>query len=109
MLILTGSGLNRIFLFILPKIDIFKSDTMKNGTIFLIITLLFEGQAIIIAQPSASMIKKKYDFSSVDSQIQQWVDKGYYPGVSVLIAKNNAIIINSIWVPLFLNHKYILS
>ena len=28
---------------------------------------------------------KQYDFSSLDSVIQGWVDKGYYPGASICV------------------------
>lgn len=35
---------------------------------------------------------KQYDFSSLDSVIQGWVDKGYYPGASVCVVKNDTVI-----------------
>jgi len=35
---------------------------------------------------------KQYDLSLLDRKIQGWVDSGYYPGASVLIARNNKLI-----------------
>ena len=35
---------------------------------------------------------KQYDFSSLDSVIQGWVDKGYYPGASICVVKNDTVI-----------------
>jgi len=32
------------------------------------------------------------DFSAITARVQGWVDKGYYPGASVLIAKDNRVI-----------------
>lgn len=34
----------------------------------------------------------RYDFSSLDSVIQGWVDKGYYPGASICVVKNDTVI-----------------
>ena len=34
----------------------------------------------------------QYDFSSLDSVIQGWVDKGYYPGASICVVKNDTVI-----------------
>lgn len=34
------------------------------------------------------MADAAYDFSPLDSQIQGWIEKGYYPGVSLLIVKD---------------------
>lgn len=33
-----------------------------------------------------------YDFSPLDSLIRGWVDKGYYPGASICVVKNDTII-----------------
>jgi CubicO group peptidase (beta-lactamase class C family)/pimeloyl-ACP methyl ester carboxylesterase len=33
-----------------------------------------------------------YDFSAINDRIQNWVDKSYYPGASILIAKDNKIV-----------------
>ncbi|GAB3753381.1 hypothetical protein [Spirosoma pomorum] len=30
-----------------------------------------------------------YDFAPLTRQIQQWVDKGYYPGASMLVIKGD--------------------
>src|SRR5208282_5901240 len=32
------------------------------------------------------------DFSAVTGQVQGWVDRGYYPGAAVLVAKNNRVV-----------------
>ena len=34
----------------------------------------------------------QYDFSSLDSVIQGWVDKEYYPGASICVVKNDTVI-----------------
>jgi CubicO group peptidase (beta-lactamase class C family) len=34
----------------------------------------------------------KDDFSAVTKQIQGWIDKGYYSGAAILIAKDNRIV-----------------
>lgn len=34
----------------------------------------------------------RYNFSSLDSVIQGWVDKGYYPGASICVVKNDTVI-----------------
>jgi CubicO group peptidase (beta-lactamase class C family) len=34
----------------------------------------------------------EYDFSAISDRVQAWVDKGYYPGASCLIAKDDKII-----------------
>jgi CubicO group peptidase (beta-lactamase class C family) len=44
---------------------------------------------------SASPVAKTtepYDFSAVTGRVQGWVDRGYYPGAAVLIAKDNQVI-----------------
>lgn len=33
-----------------------------------------------------------YDFSPIKTRLESWVDKGYYPGASILIAKNNQVV-----------------
>ena len=33
-----------------------------------------------------------YDFSAIDARIQGWVDKGYYPGASILIVKDSRVV-----------------
>ena len=33
-----------------------------------------------------------YDFSPVTAQIQEWVDKGYYPGASLIVYKDNHLV-----------------
>jgi len=34
----------------------------------------------------------QYDFSAITKRVQDWVDRGYYPGAAVLIAKENQVI-----------------
>lgn len=36
--------------------------------------------------------ERLYDFSPLDSLIRGWVDKGYYPGVSVCVVKNDSVV-----------------
>lgn len=40
----------------------------------------------------SSVQGSKYDFSSLDSLIQGWVSKGYYPGASICVVKNDSVI-----------------
>ncbi len=39
-----------------------------------------------------SNTKRDYNFSSITNKIQGWVDSGYYPGASIIIAKDNKVI-----------------
>jgi len=41
---------------------------------------------------SAKNGKTAYDFAPVTAQIQQWVDKGYYPGASLIVYKDKHLI-----------------
>ena len=36
--------------------------------------------------------ERLYDFSPLDSLIRGWVDKGYYPGASICVVKNDSVI-----------------
>ncbi len=45
---------------------------------------------LFVIYPAES--QSKYDFSALHSKIQNWVDKGYYPGVALMIVRNNVII-----------------
>lgn len=59
---------------------------MKLSRFFIIITLIsylstVKGQNIT-----------KYDFSPIDRLINQWIIKDYYPGASIIIAKNDSIV-----------------
>lgn len=36
--------------------------------------------------------ERLYDFSPLDSLIRGWVDKGYYPGASVCVVKNDSVV-----------------
>lgn len=36
--------------------------------------------------------KNRYDFSPLDSIIQGWVGKGYYPGASICVVRNDSVI-----------------
>ena len=40
----------------------------------------------------SSVQGSRYNFSSLDSVIQGWVSKGYYPGASICVVKNDSII-----------------
>ena len=43
----------------------------------------------------------QYDFSSLDSVIQGWVDKEYYPGASICVVKNDTVIFQYIQYSVF--------
>lgn len=34
------------------------------------------------------------DFKSIDDLIEQWIQKGYYPGASIIIVKNDSVVLN---------------
>lgn len=36
--------------------------------------------------------KTVHDFSPIKTKLESWIDKGYYPGASIIIAKNNQVI-----------------
>ena len=36
--------------------------------------------------------ERLYDFSPLDSLIRGWVDKGYYPGASICVVKNDSVV-----------------
>ena len=36
--------------------------------------------------------QSQYDFSPIENKIKSWVDSGYYPGASIIIAKDNKVI-----------------
>ncbi len=38
-----------------------------------------------------------YDFSSIDSKIQSWVDSGYYHGAGLIIVRNNQVILDKFY------------
>jgi CubicO group peptidase (beta-lactamase class C family) len=59
----------------------------KRVCMFIFLLLLFNSS---LAQTSNT--KQFYDFSSITNKIQDWVDSGYYPGASIIIAKDNKII-----------------
>jgi len=40
----------------------------------------------------SSKQRKHYNFSSLDSVIQGWVNKGYYPGASICVVRNDSVI-----------------
>ena len=40
----------------------------------------------------AAEVELPYDFSAISQRIQIWVDKGYYPGASLIVAKDNKVI-----------------
>ena len=43
----------------------------------------------IVSLTSCIQAKSTYDFLPVNRQIQQWVDKGYYPGASIRLIKDD--------------------
>ena len=42
-----------------------------------------------------TQIKKDYDFSTVNREIQSWIDSGYYHGAGLIIAKDNQVILDT--------------
>ena len=66
-------------------------------------SIFFKGLALALifaslnvkAQQNKSL--NKYDLSSVDRKIKGWVDSGYYPGASILIARHNQVIFNKFY------------
>jgi CubicO group peptidase (beta-lactamase class C family) len=46
----------------------------------------------MLLQSCSALADGADDFSAVTQQVQGWIDKGYYPGAAVLIAKDNRIV-----------------
>ena len=63
---------------------------MRKTNTFLLAALLafFYG----VGSPRIFAAQTNYDFSSVTTKVQGWVDAGYYPGAAVLVARDNHII-----------------
>ena len=58
--------------------------------------ILTHGRMLLLAFWLASLplfaAQKNYDFSAITAKVQEWVNRGYYPGAAVLIARDNQII-----------------
>ena len=48
--------------------------------------------AVAFAGDGEAQNNRDYDFSPITRSIQQWVDKGYYPGAGLLVVKDNQVI-----------------
>lgn len=65
------------------------------------IKLAFIGWAVVLLVGCGSTMQKEktlkqinaYDFSEIDAQIQTWIKKGYYPGASILIVKDDRVVL----------------
>lgn len=45
-----------------------------------------------VADPKKVQNYSDYDFSPIQARITSWINKGYYPGASIIIAKNSQVI-----------------
>ncbi|WP_423127215.1 serine hydrolase domain-containing protein [Gaoshiqia sp. Z1-71] len=63
--------------------------TMKN----LLIAMLLWSVGACFVKPMPRQMA--YDFSSIDREIQAWVDSGYYDGAGLVIARENQIILDT--------------
>lgn len=54
----------------------------------------------------SSVQGSRYNFSSLDSVIQGWVSKEYYPGASICVVKNDSVIFRRTMVAILLIQKY---
>ena len=46
-------------------------------------------------QAKKGPVKGRYDFSAIDNKIQVWIDKGYYTGAGLIIARDNMVIVDT--------------
>jgi CubicO group peptidase (beta-lactamase class C family) len=66
---------------------------MKRLPLFLKIPL--SGLAFFclsLTAPPLPDAENNYDFSAVTTKVQGWLDRGYYPGAAVLVARDNQVI-----------------
>lgn len=59
--------------------------------------LLCIGVACGHAADATSSLAGPYEFTPVTAQIQQWVDKGYYPGAGLILGRDGAILAEQYW------------
>lgn len=58
-----------------------------------LLIVLFVSLCFIAGSCNVSSVRgSHYNFSSLDSVIQGWVSKGYYPGASICVVKNDSVI-----------------
>lgn len=58
-----------------------------------LLIVIFVSLCFIAGSCNVSSVRgSHYNFSSLDSVIQGWVSKGYYPGASICVVKNDSVI-----------------
>jgi len=62
---------------------------MKKGIFNLLICFFVLG---CMQKKTEKIESERYDFFPVEKKIQSWVDQGYYPGASILIAQDGKIV-----------------
>lgn len=62
---------------------------MKIRTLFALLLLVINVDSPLYAQKSST---PPYDFSPIHNKVKTWIDKGYYNGASILIAKDNKVV-----------------
>ena len=63
----------------------------KNNFAAMSVTALLAA-CLWLAAVNCFAAQTNHDFSAVTAKVQDWVDKGYYPGAAMLVAKYNQII-----------------
>ena len=48
--------------------------------------------AVAIAGDTGSQDNRQYDFAPIAERAEQWVDKGYYPGAGLMVAKDGRVL-----------------
>jgi serine-type D-Ala-D-Ala carboxypeptidase len=61
--------------------------TPRAGTIFVAALA-----GVALARDASAQENRRYDFSPVTDYVQQWIDKDYYPGAGMLVAKDGRVI-----------------
>lgn len=58
-----------------------------------LLVIVFVTVCLLVSSCKTSLGRKDhYDFSPLDSIIRGWVDKGYYPGASICVVRNDSVI-----------------
>ena len=48
--------------------------------------------SLTVVGPAGAQTSSRYDFSPIAERIQRWMDRQYYPGAGLLVAKDNQVI-----------------
>jgi CubicO group peptidase (beta-lactamase class C family) len=86
------SGLNRINIDIEMTRKFFLTPTLVLRGIVCCVALLYCSFSWQQLSAQISTKNTTYDFSPLQNKIQSCIDSGYYPGASIIIAKDNQII-----------------